>query len=1112
MAQDVSSEPFLQIFEARYDVIEDRMADIFLAGYGRLWLPPPARADSGGLSVGYDVFDRFDLGSPGNETLYGTELGLKNVIRTANRAGVKVNTDLILNHNGFSDNNTFDPSTGVSFVESGGYPGFLSEAPGLPFGDFHPPADVNLDPLTGRLSGLNDINQSLNLQFIRSPVDAGDPQNIPAGASGIFNRLPANAPDPNNARFYPDTDLGATVVFDPRLNQDVTLRSFNLSDPLRGDAVPENALGLMLRNVRWMIEQIGVDGFRLDAARHFHGRDPSQQFVLDFFDHAAFLAGNKTLLDGSPDHQFSFIETGGDGDNSYLNSFIRKDIDSGNLGMLGGNRDNLDFNLFFALRDNLQQNGLVNDWRNVKNTSIDAQDDGFANNGSQGVSFARSHDDGPAFLDNVAHAYLLLRPGNTNLYFNAKQFGEGRPFPEDGRGDALGGLFGDTVTTLVGIRNSHGRGDYLDRTPTADEKELLIYERESSALVVLNNRGDSGFDERTVQTSFAPGTPLVELTGNADNSFIDPNDDLPSVVTVGAGGQVTVRSPRNLSTVAGTGQVNEHRSGYLIYGVARPEGELLLTDASGQEITDAIAGSTPTAGQGGPGGPSDNFFNGTTRLADITVVTEDSFKLRIETDAVTLPGGVRDVDADGDAALFRINGGIDANGNGVVDNVTPGDVAYAFESFTDVNAPGFGSGQLPDGGGDGLFEQTIDTTGLAEGRHFLTGRVFRHRDAATGGDGGPAVFTDLRRVIYVDRLPPDVELAGFEPIEGNPNGRNLIIRSTDDTAESSHFFLSVSAEVSDEELLARALNGEGFGDVYDADSFNATFTNLPSGNHAVSVVTIEPSGNFSVERFAGLTLDGTRGIGVGDLDFNNAFTVADISGPRGIEDALEDADETFNPAADANADGLTDVRDLLGLGQFLLDGGADSAVLDEYSDALLRRADLNDDGTNDADDLALLYDNSGSSDSLFDLNLDGTIDAADARVLITGLVRTVPGDINLDGFVDAADFIAYREAEATQALFADADFDGDVDAADFDVWAAALGYARGDFGVSAPMSSALGVGAQSLSSPPAVTPEPTSAVLFLLTGLFWRRLGRRRADPQGEVVPLADLYDSSESS
>ena len=66
-----------------------------------MWLPPPQRADSGGQSVGYDVFDRFDLGRPRNETLYGTETSLKSSIAGAHDASVKMYTDFIPNHNGF---------------------------------------------------------------------------------------------------------------------------------------------------------------------------------------------------------------------------------------------------------------------------------------------------------------------------------------------------------------------------------------------------------------------------------------------------------------------------------------------------------------------------------------------------------------------------------------------------------------------------------------------------------------------------------------------------------------------------------------------------------------------------------------------------------------------------------------------------------------------------------------------------------------------------------------------------------------------------------------------------------------------------------------------------
>src|ERR1700760_2584481 len=92
-AQDQSPPPILQWFESSYRTVEERTPDVFLAGYGFVWLPPPFRADQGNLSVGYDVYDRFDLGTPDRPTLYGTEDGLKSLARMLHRADISLHVD-----------------------------------------------------------------------------------------------------------------------------------------------------------------------------------------------------------------------------------------------------------------------------------------------------------------------------------------------------------------------------------------------------------------------------------------------------------------------------------------------------------------------------------------------------------------------------------------------------------------------------------------------------------------------------------------------------------------------------------------------------------------------------------------------------------------------------------------------------------------------------------------------------------------------------------------------------------------------------------------------------------------------------------------------------------
>src|SRR5207248_5110559 len=84
---DVSAPVVLQWFDGSDATIERRAADIFTAGYGGVLTPPPGRADSGDQSVGYDVYDRFDLGSPDHHTLYGTELGLRTLVAAIHATG-----------------------------------------------------------------------------------------------------------------------------------------------------------------------------------------------------------------------------------------------------------------------------------------------------------------------------------------------------------------------------------------------------------------------------------------------------------------------------------------------------------------------------------------------------------------------------------------------------------------------------------------------------------------------------------------------------------------------------------------------------------------------------------------------------------------------------------------------------------------------------------------------------------------------------------------------------------------------------------------------------------------------------------------------------------------
>ena len=69
-------EGMLELFQTPWSEITQKMPEIAEAGYDSLWLPNPAKGNSGSFSVGYDQFDPFDLGSTNQQgtiaTMYGT--------------------------------------------------------------------------------------------------------------------------------------------------------------------------------------------------------------------------------------------------------------------------------------------------------------------------------------------------------------------------------------------------------------------------------------------------------------------------------------------------------------------------------------------------------------------------------------------------------------------------------------------------------------------------------------------------------------------------------------------------------------------------------------------------------------------------------------------------------------------------------------------------------------------------------------------------------------------------------------------------------------------------------------------------------------------------------
>lgn len=879
----------LQWFEQPWVWMERQAPVFFEAGYDGVWTPPPTKGRSDN-TVGYDVFDRFDLGSPEAPTAYGTEDGLLAAFRELQRSGGRVFPDAILNHNSGRD-------ASGGFQTAGGWPGFTmgpidtgffgGKFPDGDWGDFHNGYNANgirgyyqsenpggafYDLERGDLVALVDINQASNNFFVRHPISEGDPRNIPAGT--VHNR-----PDPENRRFYPDRQL--TPLTFQNQGQSFTIYPFNVDRPEQGVPVSENATGLLMRWTQWMLEVVGVDGFRLDASKH-----APTWFWDTYFDAATYQRW--TRPDGTKATPYTF------GENIASNSFVltnqfRRDGFA--------DRDALDIQGSARLRDMVGAAGLGTwDWVFDTEAHLDYADNRL-HDGSAGVFHNFSHDNGtvgdggsqpplPTLRQQgfFTTAYVLLRRGPAIVYHNAR--GVTRPggfWVREGTSLALGwdpaaGREDDRILRLLEIRRNYGRGtmQFLNATDpvNASLADVLVFERRSpggqgNLLVGINDRYDAGFDQRSVQTGFAPGTRLVELTGNAANPAVDPAGQIPEVLVVDSSRRVLISVPRNASTSG------EHHLGYVAYGPAVPVVDVVLGGVSATIPADPET-TTPNR----------------RRSVDVPVIGEDSFTITV----TTTRADPQDPNADV-AAYFRINQGfIDVNGNGIVDIRTADpepDQLDGWERFTFNRSLTLQPG-LP----NGLYTVTVDATALPEGFNYLTVRVLRNRP-----EGGDPLWTERRIPFFLDREAAPVDVSGI-PDEIDTTSLEITADVGDRTGERVFMVRDLPEGVTDlapyTTLFTQAVQLDRF-------TWRKTLSGFDHGPATVDVIVREPSGRLGVR-------SKTIFVALCDADLNR-------DGVADVFDILAFFAAFGTGGGDWNGDGSEDIFDILGF--FASFGSAD---------------------------------------------------------------------------------------------------------------------------------------------------------------------------------------------
>ena len=94
--------------------IKRQVPSLRSAGFTALWLPPVNKgANIGGMSMGYDPYDYYDLGDihqkGSTKTWFGSKGDLIDLIRAAHAEEMQVYADLVLNHNNGADSEETNP-------------------------------------------------------------------------------------------------------------------------------------------------------------------------------------------------------------------------------------------------------------------------------------------------------------------------------------------------------------------------------------------------------------------------------------------------------------------------------------------------------------------------------------------------------------------------------------------------------------------------------------------------------------------------------------------------------------------------------------------------------------------------------------------------------------------------------------------------------------------------------------------------------------------------------------------------------------------------------------------------------------------------------------------
>ncbi len=210
--------------------------ELAAAGFTALWLPPAYKGIGGSFDVGYGVYDWFDLGEFNQRdtirTKYGTKDEYVDAVQTCRQNGIQIYADVVFNHKMAAD--------------------YEEEFEAIPY----EPRDR-----TRPLGGARTIKAWTEFNL----PQRGDKYSTMKWHWYHFDSVDYNSYEPDFKAVWKMADKSFETKVDLEVgNYDYLMGSdLDMNHPeVRGEL---NYWG------EWMLDEIGADGFRLDAIKHING-------------------------------------------------------------------------------------------------------------------------------------------------------------------------------------------------------------------------------------------------------------------------------------------------------------------------------------------------------------------------------------------------------------------------------------------------------------------------------------------------------------------------------------------------------------------------------------------------------------------------------------------------------------------------------------------------------------------------------------------------------------------------------------------------------------------------------------------------------------------------